>query len=250
MGGKVPGTSGRRRAEPGAGRHRTGWHSAPIGARTQCRASVRGAAELSLRQSREPRQRHEWAEEGQAPRGRADAPLVPHKGQKGVSPEWQSCRSAGAAQRGGKGQAPKGRAVAQPVPHEGQQKGQAPGGRAVAQPVPHKGQQKGQAPKGRAVAQPVPHEGQQKGQAPKGRAVAQPVLHKGQQKGQAPSGSAVAPPRGRRSRMSGSRARRVRHAPAHQRQYGRMLCGRGGPATRGLRGPSTPCHRIAVSEVA
>ena len=143
MGGKVPGTSGRRRAEPGAGRHRTGWHSAPIGARTQCRASVRGAAELSLRQSREPRQRHEWAEEGQAPRGRADAPLVPHKGaergkprkgelslsrcrtkgsKRGGRPERASCRSAGAAQRAAKGASPEWQsrcsAERQKKPHE------------------------------------------------------------------------------------------------------------------------------------
>ena len=46
---------------------RTRWHSAPIAARTQCPAPVLGAAELSLRQSREPRQCHEWAEEVASP---------------------------------------------------------------------------------------------------------------------------------------------------------------------------------------
>lgn len=181
MGGKVPGTSGRRRAEPGTGRHRTRWHSAPIAARTQCPAPVLGAAELSLRQSREPRQCHEWAKRLPAPRGRAEAPLVPHKGQKG------------------------------------------PGGRADAPLVPHEGG-KGQAPKGRAVAQPVPHKGQQKGQAPRGRAVAQP--------------------KGRISRMSGSRARRVRHAPAHQRRTAGCSAVGEGPATRGLEGRA---HHVAAS---
>ena len=225
-GGQSPGTSGRRRAEPGTGRHRTRWHSAPIAARTPCPAPVPGAAELSLRQSREPRQCHEWAKRLPAPRGRAEAPLVPHKGQTG----------------------PGGRADAPLVPHEGG-KGQAPKGRAVAQPVPHKGQQKGQAPSGRAAAPLVPHEGR-KGASPERTSCRSAGAAQRAAKGASPERASCRSAERQNKPHERSRARRVRHAPAHQRQYGRMQCGRGGACNPRPRGPSTPCRRIAVSEVA
>ena len=105
------------------------------------RAASRGSAMSGQKRGR-PREAElalRWCRtkgrKGQAPSGRADAPLVPHKGRKGASPERASCRSAGAARRAAKGgEDPKGRAVAQPVLHKGQQKGQAQNGRAAAPP--------------------------------------------------------------------------------------------------------------------
>ena len=183
---------------------------------------------------------------GQAPSGRAAAPLVPHKGRKGASPERTSCRSAGAAQRAAKGASPERASCRSAGAAQRAAKGASPEWQSCCSAGAAQRAERGKPRKGELSLSRCRTKGSKRGQAPKGRAVAQPVLHKGQQT----SGRAAAPPRGRRSRMSGSRARRVRHAPAHQRQYGRMLCGGGGPATRGLRGPSTPCHCIAVSEVA
>ena len=97
------------------------------------RAASRGSAMSGQKRGR-PREAElalRWCRtkgrKGQAPSGRADAPLVPHKGRKGASPERAGCRSVGAARRAAKGgEDPKGRAVAQPVPHKGQQRGASP----------------------------------------------------------------------------------------------------------------------------
>ena len=140
------------------------------------RAASRGSAMSGQKRGR-PREAElalRWCRtkgrKGQAPSGRADAPLVPHKGRKGASPERASCRSAGAARRAAKGGRPERASCRSAGAAQRAAKGASPEWQSRCS----------------AERQKKPHER--------------------------------------------SRARRVRHAPAHQRQYGRMPCGRGGSA--------------------